>query len=55
MGTGYFLGLKPSASGAAHTLPSDAKVVNDLALHLRLPSVAAWACHEVTFAFTWIL
>ena len=55
MGTGYFSGLKPSASGAAHTLPSDAEVVDVLELGLRLPTVAARACHEVTFAFTWIL
>ena len=32
MGTGYFSGLKPSASGTAHTLPSDTEVMNGLAL-----------------------
>lgn len=55
IGTGYFSRLKPPASGVSHTLLSDAEVVNDLALHFCLPSVAAWACHGVIFAFTWVI
>jgi hypothetical protein len=54
MVTGYFSGLKPTARGDDHTLPSEAEVVNGLELHLRLPSVAAWTCHGVIFIFTWV-
>ena len=50
--SGSFLEKKRPGSCVDHAPPSRAEAENGLKLHLRLPSVPAYASHGVTFTLT---